>query len=137
MASRNPGSRGPDMRASILLVEDTDIVRRSTRELLEAVGCGVTLAVDGPSALAAFATSPGGFDIVLLDMTLPGMSGMETLRALEALDPTVRVVLTSGYRLEAADALTSDRVVFLPKPFVMDELLACIDGLLGPDAPSS
>jgi len=132
MASRAPGSRGGSDRVSILLVEDTDIVRRSTHELLEAVGCGVSVAQDGPTALAQFAARPEAFDVVLLDLTLPGMTGLETLRGLEALDPDVRVVLTSGYRLEATEEVTSDRVVFLPKPFVMDELLACIDGLMGP-----
>ena len=129
--AHGPQPRGGDHRASILLVEDTDIVRRSTQELLEAEGCAVTLAGDGAAAITSYAAAPSAFDVVLLDMTLPGLSGLETLRALEALDPTVRVVLTSGYRLEAADAVTSERVVFLPKPFVVDELMAAITRLLG------
>ncbi|MEO5367851.1 MAG: PAS domain S-box protein [Magnetococcus sp. WYHC-3] len=105
--------------ARILLVEDNDISRLMARELLTHWGAQVTDAQDGGAALRAFEASPGGYDLILLDIQMPVMDGFETFRNMASLGiPRPPVVVLS------ANATTRDRERslglgiedFLPKP---------------------
>jgi CheY-like chemotaxis protein len=71
-------------------------------------------------------------DVALVDLSMPGLGGPETVRALHALRPALPVVLTSGYsEAEARDRVGVDRVAFLQKPFEVEDLVARISGALG------
>jgi two-component system chemotaxis response regulator CheY len=114
------------MNRKILLVDDSGLARRSTRRILEGAGYEVIEAADGMSALEQyFVEKP---DVVLLDLVMKGMYGLEVLGKLRELDPAVRVVVVS------ADVQTSSRdmvqaagaVGFLSKPALPQDLLAMI-----------
>lgn len=114
------------MNRKILLVDDSGLARRSTRRILEGAGYEVIEAADGMSALEQyFVEKP---DVVLLDLVMKGMYGLEVLGKLRELDPAVRVVVVS------ADVQTSSRdmvqaggaVGFLTKPALPQDLLAMI-----------
>jgi CheY-like chemotaxis protein len=89
-------------------------------------------AASGREALAVVGERHAQIGCVLLDLTMPEMDGLETLRALRALDPKARIVLSSGYseqsvrRRMSGDGPTG----FLQKPFVEDDLKAAIESAM-------
>ena len=82
------------MSAKVLLVDDSSLARRSTRRLLENAGYSVVEAEDGLSALERFAIDKP--DVVLLDLVMKGMYGLDVLRKLRELDPAARVIVVSA-----------------------------------------
>ena len=89
------------MSAKVLVVDDSGLARRGTRRVLEDAGYTVVEADDGLSALERFALERP--DVVLLDLVMKGMYGLDVLAKLRELDPAVRVVVVS------ADVQTSSR----------------------------
>ena len=89
------------MSLKVLLVDDSGLARRSTRRVLENAGYTVVEADDGLSALEQFAVEKP--DIVMLDLVMKGMYGLEVLAKLRELDPAVRVIVMT------ADIQTSSR----------------------------
>ncbi len=107
----------------LLVVDDDPGQIEAVRDLLEPEGITVAGAASGEQALAIVATAEP--DAVLLDVRLPGMNGLETLRAMRANGYTNPVVLTSGRAsLEPSDAVESGAEAFLPKPMDPSVLMA-------------
>ena len=79
------------MSAKVLLVDDSGLARRSTRRILEGAGYIVVEAEDGLSALERYSLEKP--DVVLLDLVMKGMYGLEVLTKLRELDPTARVIV--------------------------------------------
>jgi two-component system cell cycle response regulator CtrA len=71
------------------------------------------------------------FDVVVLDLTMPELSGWETLQELQQLDPAVTVLLMSGYAPEAATETHGAAAGFLPKPYSAAELRDAVGALIG------
>jgi PAS domain S-box-containing protein len=124
-------------RGVILVVDDDDFVRKAALAALQHFGYRVLLAADGDGALELFKAHHDEIDLIVLDMTMPGMSGDETYRRLRALCPDVKVLLSSAYNEEEV----SDRVTiasvegFLHKPYDPEQLGAKVKHLLeGADA---
>src|SRR5207244_8036942 len=116
--------------ARILVVDDSDAVRDICRKFLEASGHEVTEAEDGEEALRLYQADPP--DGVLLDITMPGLSGLQVLARLREIDPNARVsMLTAlneeGRVLEAVRLGARDYVV---KPFQSRRVLDAVDRLL-------
>ncbi|WP_243304112.1 PAS domain-containing hybrid sensor histidine kinase/response regulator [Geothrix oryzisoli] len=108
----------------VLVVDDDDLVRATARGVLEREGFEVMEAPDGGSCLEALRNHPGRFRLVLMDLTMPGMDGVETYQALRTLDPEVQVVLTSGYNEQEAinRFVQGDLAGFIQKPFSAGDL---------------
>ncbi|NTU77815.1 MAG: response regulator [Chloroflexales bacterium] len=122
-AEREPAEL-PNLR--ILLVDDDLTIQRSLKRLLEQIGHSVSVYGDGQSALDAF--KAGEFDIVLSDMAMPGMGGLELLRELRAYDPEARVLILTGQTTSSqqAEALHLGAAEVLRKPFELEEMLRAI-----------
>ncbi len=124
-ASRVPGTHLDTgaLAASVLVVDDEDLIRWSLREALEAAGYRVVCAANGAEATARFQE---GVDAVLLDYNLPDTDGITLLRAMRALDPDVPVTLLTAFTsLErAVDAMRLGAFDFLAKPFDIDHVVA-------------
>jgi CheY-like chemotaxis protein len=121
---------------TILVVEDEPVVCAVAQGLLTRSGCTVLTAVDGASALATFRKHQETIDLILLDMTMPGMTSGEIVHAIRALDPTVPILLNSGYTSNGAvkQMLEENSVQgFLGKPYELTELLITINRLLKRD----
>src|SRR5450830_1366395 len=118
---------------TVLVVEDEPVVCAVAQALLTRSGYMVLTAPDGASALSVLRDHPAGIGLILLDMTMPGMTIDEVVHAIRALNPTVPILLNSGY--------TSNNIVkqmleegsvqgFLGKPYELKELLSTIDQLM-------
>ena len=116
-----PADRPPP---TVLLVDDEEMIRDLARTVLETNGFRVLEACDGEQAIDVFRTAQT-IDLVLLDLTMPRMSGQDTFRALVDLDPAARVLFSSGYSAESL-AGTDGSLGLLPKPYRPTELLAAV-----------
>jgi PAS domain S-box-containing protein len=109
---------------TVLVVDDEVIVRHTARAALSRYGYSVLLAEDGQSAVDIFREAGEQVAVVLLDMTMPGLSGEETLRRLQHIRPDVKVVLSTGYQeSEATRRFTGKGLAgFIQKPYTAAQL---------------
>ena len=119
-------------REQVLVVDDDTVLRVLTREILENNGYAVTTAADGEEAIEAFRHADGAIDIVVLDMVMPKLDGLGTLRGLQEMDPEVKVILSTGYSRDARAQETMKAGVrgFVKKPYSPSELLAMVRAVL-------
>jgi two-component system response regulator PilR (NtrC family) len=110
------------MSASILVVDDERVMREALQRLLSLDGYDVAVAVDGDDALRSIPQR--GFDLIVSDICMPGLNGLQVLERARAANPRVGVILISGYATmdTAIEALRLGANDFLPKPFEMDDL---------------
>lgn len=128
-----PATQERPGRGLVLVVDDEKNVLTSTELLLRGFGFHVLCARDGAEAVEVFQERSTEIDVVLLDLTMPRMDGMETLRRLRRIAPTIPVILTSGYGAgplgdEPQPCGGPDAV--LPKPYAVDHLLATIQQVM-------
>jgi two-component system, cell cycle response regulator CpdR len=112
----------------ILYVEDNAIVREITSELLAQDQRQIVSCTTAEEALKAFAANP--FDLVITDVSLPAMSGIELARSILALKPRARIILASGYDLDFAVDNWAANVRSIIKPFEAAEIEALMSELL-------
>jgi len=119
--------------ATILLVEDDEIMRSLTRKLLEESGFTVVEADDGKSALEWVESHPEPIDLLLTDVVMRRMSGPELVACLNASRPSLKVVYMSGYtgELMANREVLKAGVTLLEKPFSRTALLNTIHATIG------
>ena len=122
--------------AKILIVDDDPAVQMTIRLLLERAGHSVEVAGDGLKGLAAF--EQGEFDLLFLDIFMPGMDGLETMRHILRQRPTTPIIVISGRPLVGdagepdflAMATKLGAVSSLPKPFRPAALLTMVESCL-------
>jgi CheY-like chemotaxis protein len=123
--------------AKILIVDDDSAVQATIRILLERAGHGVVAASDGRKGLALFET--GNFDLLLLDIFMPGMDGLETMRLIHQRKPLIPIIVISGHPISSDSGSSPDfltmstklgAVSSLQKPFKPAALLAAVAGCL-------
>ncbi len=121
--------------ARILVVDDEEMIRNLARELLVELGYRVDLAEDGAAAVEQFRDHHPTIALVLLDMIMPNMDGAETYRTLKDIDPSVRVVLLSGYSVteKAGKILDQGASGYVQKPFDAAELSKAVAEALAED----
>jgi PAS domain S-box-containing protein len=117
---------------TVLIVDDEEIVRTAARHTLLRYGYQSIPAQDGEAALQAYKNCPGKVALVLLDLTMPVMSGEETLRQLQMIDPKVKVLLTSGYNeVEAVQRFAGKGLAgFIQKPYTASALAVKVKEVL-------
>jgi len=112
----------------ILVIDDEPLVRTTLARLLEIGGYSTILAADGPEGIETYRKERDRIGLVLLDMSMPKMSGEATLRELVAISEDVRVILLSGYAVDLAKHPRAR--AFLPKPSSLDEMLRMVREVL-------
>ncbi len=112
-------SRAPPGTETVLIVEDSDNVRRLMRHVLETKGYVVLEATDGAEGLRLSEAHEGPIHLLLTDVVMPGMGGRELATRLLKSRPSTRVLFASGY---PRTSLPGDGVDLIPKPFTPDEL---------------
>ncbi|MES2180281.1 MAG: PAS domain S-box protein [Gemmatimonadota bacterium] len=117
-------------RGRVLLVEDEPRVRAQARRLLERSGFSVTDAHDGVEGLFQFRAREGAIDVVVSDVMMPTMGGVEMVSLIREHAPTLPVVFVSGYTADDRDLPLGERTLFVPKPYSIEGLCGAIDSLL-------
>ena len=135
--SERPRSHGPPraLRGTVLLVEDEDAVRLVAKRSLDHVGLTVLTASGPGEALLLHEQHPDEIDLLLSDVVMPTMSGIELARRLVARQPTLRVLLMTGHVDEErlGDGLASSRFEVMRKPFTPNDLRERVrEALSGP-----
>jgi DNA-binding NtrC family response regulator len=112
---------------TILVVDDDPGMRDTLTDVLEATGYQTSVADSGNAALAT-ARAGGRFDLILMDVQMPGLNGVQTLHALRALDPGIAVVMMTAYTRDEL-ASESERMTgfgVLSKPLDLDQVLPLV-----------
>jgi CheY-like chemotaxis protein len=129
--------------ANILVVDDDPAVQATIRIVLERAGHSVVVAGDGRNGLAIF--EAGDFELLVLDIFMPGMDGLETMKLIHQRQPLIPILVISGRPIssDASDApdflkmaTKLGAISSLQKPFRPAELLAAVAGCLAAARPS-
>ena len=109
---------------TILLVEDEQGVRDLAREYLEISGYKVLVAENGAAAVQAASEHKGAIDLIMTDVVMPGLSGSELTKRIEAIRPGIRIMYMSGYTDQAIvhHGILGPDIVLLQKPFTLNAL---------------
>jgi|WetSurMetagenome_2_1015567.scaffolds.fasta_scaffold00094_8 two-component system, cell cycle sensor histidine kinase and response regulator CckA len=120
----------------ILLVDDESEILNIASQLLEMLGYEVFKAESGQDAIAIYQEKRNRIELVILDMIMPGTSGFQTLQALKELNPSVKVILSSGYSLqgEARNVMEMGCMGFIQKPYNFAQLSGVVHKILNPDS---
>jgi len=116
--------------ARILVVDDSGLSRRSLRKMLESQGHRVTEAHDGFSALECYSVDRP--DVVLLDLTMHGMHGMDVLSKMRQMDPEARIIVASADIQRATRVIAEDAgaSAYINKPFSAEQVLETVKRVL-------
>ena len=108
----------PGGSETILIVDDHETIWDFLIDALQELGYSVLLAENGQDAVEIYSANPEEIDLVLLDMIMPKSGGHQTFMRLKAIDPQVKVLLSSGFvsEKEVSDLLAAGACGFLPKP---------------------
>jgi two-component system cell cycle sensor histidine kinase/response regulator CckA len=124
--TKNNTEAKPPRSKHILVVDDEQAIRKLAKRILTVKGYDVTTCSNGAKAVDAYSRLYDQIDLVILDMIMPEMNGVETLRNLKQIDPTVRAILCSAFVPDLDRETISDEgfAAFMSKPFKVNELLA-------------
>ncbi|HOO37203.1 MAG TPA: PAS domain S-box protein [Deltaproteobacteria bacterium] len=120
-------------RARVLLVDDEVMLREIGKEMLEFLGHEVDTASDGHACLDKLKKDETGFDLIILDMIMPGLDGYHTLKEMERIGSDTKVIISSGFSFEHEkhDILNNPLIAAkLNKPFNMSELSRVLADIL-------
>jgi two-component system cell cycle sensor histidine kinase/response regulator CckA len=116
---------------TILVVDDDDGVRMVAKRSLALHGYDVLVASDGATGLRMLEQYGGAVALVLMDVTMPGMSGFEAIARIRESGNRVPIVLSSGYEVDPSQIQTHDVSGILEKPYDVRALLAAVERALG------
>jgi PAS domain S-box-containing protein len=127
-----PAAGVPTQRgvATILLADDEPMIRDLATNILQRYGYQVLLAEDGLQAVEIYQREKDHIDLVILDLAMPRLTGDDAFRRLIAIDPNVRVLLSSGYFPEDLSIAEGQVLGFINKPYRHEELLSTIRAAL-------
>ena len=116
----------------ILVIEDEPVLRIMAADMLGALGYTVDTAEDGAGGVLACRAAEKPFDLVILDLMMPRMSGTDTFIELRKIDQKMKIVVASGFGLQGApqQMLDMGAVGYLRKPYTMEEIASVIAGAL-------
>lgn len=129
---RQGGQDLQEKEGSILVVDDEKLVRDMAGTMLDKLGYRVELAADGHEAVDYYRDHWQSIDLVIVDMIMPTMGGIDCVQALKAINPVVNVIITTGYSQDRlAEDMQREKIDgFLQKPFRMDDLSALVESVM-------
>jgi CheY-like chemotaxis protein len=116
----------------VLVVEDEQLMRRLLEKIISKQGTPVLLAADGEEAIEMYRTHKQEISVVLLDLGLPKISGLEVFNHMKEENPDVRVVVASGYLEPEVKSKMHVAGVkhFIEKPYMLDKVIATLQSLI-------
>jgi CheY-like chemotaxis protein len=115
----------------VLLIDDEEPLRKSTKEALMSFGYDLITAADGMEGVVQFKKHYDTIDLVILDMAMPVMSGRETYIEIRKINPPVKVILSSGFRQDrrVQEIIDMGASAFLQKPYSLTTLIRTIQSV--------
>ncbi len=116
----------------ILVVDDEAAIREVTRAALETYGYGVLTAQDGLDAISIYVQHKNDISLALIDMMMPSMDGLTTIRTLRKINPDIKIIAVSGLlsNYQSTDLALSEVDACLQKPYTIEALIQEIHGIL-------
>ncbi len=108
---------------TVLVVDDVEFVRSFLNEVLPTYGYSVICAEDGLDGLKKFVENKDKIHVVLLDVVMPGLGGMDLLKEIRNLEPNTKVLFMSGYNEVVSKTKLQDKITCISKPFEIKTLL--------------
>jgi CheY-like chemotaxis protein len=136
MTISEAGDQNTGITGSVLVVDDEEYVREAVTDILGMRDIEVLTAAGGKEGLAVYKVYQSKIALVLLDLSMPGWSGEETMREIRKVNPETRIILSSGYNeVEATRRFAGKGLTgFLQKPYSADKLIETIQAYLS-DVP--
>ncbi|RWL15827.1 MAG: response regulator [Mesorhizobium sp.] len=118
--------------AKLLIVEDDESVRTLAARALERAGHVIDIAADGAQGLALIRAARGGYDLVVSDIRMPEIDGIQMAKSAASLFPAMKILLMTGYadQRERAEELNGVIVDVVQKPFTLAEIRARVEQAL-------
>lgn len=118
-----------DAAKAVLVVEDDRVARLALEDIFDLMGYRALIAQDGAQALDLYARHAGEIGLVLSDLSMPKMNGIELAQHLNAINPQIKIVLATGYASEDQRQASHTAKIsgWLQKPYSMDALALMID----------
>jgi two-component system, cell cycle sensor histidine kinase and response regulator CckA len=122
----------PPGKETVLLVDDEKMIVDVGTKMLDKLGYNVLTAAGGAAAVEVYQKHRDQIDLVILDMIMPQVGGAEAFDRLKALNPDIKVILSSGYTIDgqATDILNRGCSAFIQKPFNLQTLSRLIETVL-------
>ncbi len=119
-----------DAKPHMLVVDDDSVVRALLVEALQSLGCSVDACGDGVSALAR--TAQKDYDLIITDLKLPGLSGLDLIKRLKELETDTDVIVITGYASieNAVECMKAGAVDYLVKPIIIDQIQVAVKKVL-------
>jgi PAS domain S-box-containing protein len=116
----------------VLVVDDEEPIRKLAQRALERYGYRVLLAADGNEALSLYRVRQNEIDVVITDMVMPNLDGPATIAALQAVNPNIKIIGSSGLALDGYEAAANKVGVrhFIPKPYTAETMLLTLHDIL-------
>lgn len=114
----------------VLIVDDEQNVQVANQALLESYGYKTLMASDGQVAVSLYAERQCEIKLVLIDLMMPRLNGVETMRRLQQINPQIKMIAISGLSSQKQAALSAGAHLFLTKPYTSDQLLSSINTLI-------
>jgi PAS domain S-box-containing protein len=123
-----PHAEDQNVTATVLIIDDEDMLRLPIANMLRRKGFSILETSDGATGVDLFKAQAAEIDVVLLDLTLPGMPGKVVLERLREICPGVKVVVSTAYGRDRAfrDVAEPQSVYYLRKPYTIDALIALL-----------
>ncbi|MEW6509711.1 MAG: ATP-binding protein [Bacteroidota bacterium] len=138
-AARQRRQRLPRGRENILIIDDEISVCEIARDMLAGLGYTIYVEHDGKSGADLYRTRQGSIDLVLLDINMPVMGGKQAFEVLRSINPSVRIIIVTGYGREGVETSSFSTQVngFVQKPFQLELLAMKVRQVLDARAPAA
>lgn len=126
--------RMPDAR-TVLIVDDAEDVRQLFCDIIKMLGFEPTAVASGVAALQQL--KKDSYDLVILDMRMPDLNGLDTFKAIRQFEKTVPVVLTTGFGMDNSvrEALSMGALLCIEKPFKVKQMMKTIQDIIEKESP--
>lgn len=110
---------------TIMVIDDEEPVREAVKDILELVQINVLQAEDGQTGIEMYRQQGAKIELILLDLSMPGMNGEEVFHILRQINPDIRILLSSGFNeTEVTARLAGQNITgFIQKPYTLDTLI--------------
>jgi DNA-binding NtrC family response regulator len=115
-----------DKQQMVLIIDDEAAIREAVADILSLYDIEVVAAADGEQGENLYKEHAAAIGLILLDLTLPGLSGEATFYRLREINATVPIIISSGYRQNSSNARFPPDTPFLPKPYDMAKLTKAV-----------